>query len=129
MTYRLRRRHRVFVVDEERILAELVAELLCKKGLEAHCFVQSIEALDVSRLSPPDLLVADVEISPLTGIDLAIKVRELAPGCKVLLFSTHAGTNGLLESARSARNDFILLFGPVRLAELLEQIYSAIGEV
>lgn len=127
MTSKLRRRRRVFVVDDEQILAELLAEFLCKKGLEARSF-EPKAALDASRFSPPDLLVANVEISSLMGFDLAIKVREYAPDCKVLLFSTDAGTNSLLESVRGARNDFIFLFSPVRLSELLEQVYSVIED-
>jgi DNA-binding NtrC family response regulator len=128
VTSKLRRRCRVFVIDHEQILAEVLAEFLRKNGLEARSFEQPKEALDASRFSPPDLLVANVEILPLMAFDLAVRVREYAPGCKVLLFATHAGTNSLLESVRRARNDFILLFSPVRLSELLEQIYRTIED-
>lgn len=126
---KLRRRRRVFVVDDEQILAEQLVELLRRKGLDAHFFEWPHEMLDVSRFSPPDLLVADVEIKRANALEFAIKVRECAPSCKVLLFSTHAGTNAMLESVRSAQSDFILLFGPARLTELLEWIFGAIGNI
>ena len=116
---------RIFLADEEYVLASMLANLLREKGWDARAFGDPDAALEAAHSAPPDLLVCDVEISPLSSLEFAKRMRRRSPACKVLLFSTHSGTNSLLESVRSAAKDFILLFGPVHLNELLEQIHLA----
>jgi len=118
---------RIFLADQEYVLASMLAGLLREKGWDARAFGSPYEALDAAHSAPPDLLVCDVEIPPLSSLEFAKRMRHESPRCKVLLFSTHSGTNCLLESIRSAAKDFILLFGPVHLHELLNQIQLAMN--
>jgi DNA-binding NtrC family response regulator len=116
---------RIFLADQEYVLASILADLLREKGWDARAFSGPYEALDAAHGAPPDLLVCDVEIPQISSLEFAKRIRHESPGCKVLLFSTHSGTNSLLESIRTAAKDFILLFGPVHLKELLDQIHLA----
>ena len=70
----------------------------------------------------PDLLISDVVMPQLSGIDLAIRVKEQCPACKVLLFSGQAQTADLLEVARIQGHDFELLAKPIHPADLLARI-------
>jgi CheY-like chemotaxis protein len=54
-----------------------------------------------------------------TGIDLAIRFREINPKCKVLLFSAKAATADLLEIARKQGYEFEVLAKPVHPEDLL----------
>jgi FixJ family two-component response regulator len=67
-------------------------------------------------------LLSDVIMPVLTGIELAIQMRERCPNCKVLLISGHPATVGHLETARANGHDFQALAKPVHPAELLERI-------
>jgi DNA-binding NtrC family response regulator len=58
----------------------------------------------------------------LSGIELAIQVREYCPDCKVLLFSGQAASAGLLETARANGYDFEFLLKPVHPSDLLATI-------
>lgn len=58
----------------------------------------------------------------LSGIELAIQVREHCPNCKVLLFSGQAATSNLLEIAKANGQDFEVLLKPVHPADLLARI-------
>jgi DNA-binding NtrC family response regulator len=58
----------------------------------------------------------------LSGIDLAIQVREHCPECKVLLFSGQAATASVLETARAEGYKFELLLKPVHPSDLLIRI-------
>jgi len=120
---------RIFLADEEYVLASILAGLLCEEGWDARAFGDPDEALKAAHSAPPDLLVCDVEIPHLSSLEFAERMKRRSPGCKVLLFSTHSGTNRLLESVRSAAKDFILLFGPVHLNELIAQIHLAVQQV
>jgi CheY-like chemotaxis protein len=70
----------------------------------------------------PDLLLTDVVMPQLSGIDLAIQTRELYPNCKVLLFSGQPAITGMLEEARASGHNFEVLAKPIHPGELLEKI-------
>ena len=117
------RQPRVFVVDDEDIIATTLAMILrLQGGFYARPFTRPLDALEAARQDPPDLLISDVVMPALSGIDLAIQLREHCPDCKVLLFSGQAATAGLLESARARGYDFELVLKPVHPSELLTKI-------
>ena len=74
----------------------------------------------LSRL--PHLLITDVAMPGMTGIELAIHFRKTQPECKVLLFSGQASTADLLEKARAQGYDFDLLAKPIHPADLLAKL-------
>jgi CheY-like chemotaxis protein len=113
---------RIFVVDDEKMIAETLALILRKSGYSAQFFVNPFEALQMSLSEPPDLLISDVKIPQLSGIDLAIRMREQCPRCRILLISGQAGTADLLEAARKQGHDFQLLSKPIHPSDLLRWI-------
>jgi DNA-binding response OmpR family regulator len=113
---------RVFVVDDESIITTTLGLILRQHGFDAHCFDLPLEALRASREMAPDLLITDVMMPLLSGIELAIQMREHCPDCRVLLFSGQASTSDLLEAARSKGHYFRALTKPVHPAGLLKEI-------
>ena len=87
------KQHRIFVVDDEEIIATSLAMILQKSGFEATSFTHPLKALEASGSESPDLLISDVMMPELNGIDLAIRMKEICPECKVLLFSGQANTH------------------------------------
>lgn len=114
----------VFVVDDEELIASTLRIILQQAGFRARSFIKPLEALKAVRLEAPDLLISDVAMPLLSGIDLAIQVRELCPDCKVLLFSGQASTSHLLEAARENGHDFEVLLKPVHPSKLLTRIQN-----
>jgi len=119
-------RPRVFVVDDETVIANTLGVILRQQGFEAHSFNLPLEALSAAREMAPDLLISDVVMPLLSGIELAIQLRELCPNCKVLLFSGQAATASMLDSARASGHDFEVLAKPVHPADLLKKIRTVI---
>lgn len=119
-------RPRVFVVDDETVIANTLGVILRQQGFEAHSFSLPLEALSAAREMAPDLLISDVVMPLLSGIELAIQLREVCPNCKVLLFSGQAATVSMLEAARASGHDFEVLSKPVHPADLLKKIRSVI---
>jgi CheY-like chemotaxis protein len=115
-------RFRIFVVDDEVIIASTLATILQRNGLDAVSFTDPLEALSAARANPPDLLITDVVMPSLSGIDLAIALTGDLPKCKVLLFSGQAATANLLEVARAKGHDFELLSKPIHPADFLKKI-------
>jgi CheY-like chemotaxis protein len=123
-----RRQPRVFVVDHEQVIASSLATILRQLGFDATSYTEPLKALKAARSGAPDLLISDVVMPVLSGIELAIQLQELCPGCKVLLFSGQAATAGLLETARANGHDFELLLKPVHPKDLLREIQKVTGE-
>jgi CheY-like chemotaxis protein len=80
-------KHRVFVVDEENTIASTLELTLRNRGFDAHSFDDPIAALKAAQSKPPDLLVTDVLMPQMNGVELAIRIRQDCPSYKVLLFS------------------------------------------
>jgi DNA-binding NtrC family response regulator len=118
-------RLRIFVVDDEFIIASSLALILCNKGYDAVSFSGPLDVLKAARSAPPDLLITDVLMPQISGIELAIQIQAQCPHCKVLLFSGQAATAGLLADARAAGHDFEILSKPVHPTDLLRKIKEA----
>jgi CheY-like chemotaxis protein len=112
----------VFVVDDEHVIASTLATILKMNGYSAKSFTSPLEALAAAQSSAPDLLITDVAMPGLTGVDLAIRIKAECPECKILLFSGQASTQDLLEDARRQGHDFQLLQKPVHPLALLKSI-------
>src|SRR5271168_1828917 len=82
----------VLVVDDETVIADSLAAILRQNGFAAVAAYNGRSALEVARVAPPDLLLSDVAMPGMSGIDLAIAICQATPGCKVILFSGHAAT-------------------------------------
>ena len=84
--------------------------------------LESETALIAVEADCPDLIISDVVMPGMSGVNLAILVKERYPDCKVLLFSGNAAMADLLATARGQGHDFELLTKPVHPADLLAKL-------
>jgi DNA-binding response OmpR family regulator len=113
---------RIFIVDDEPVIAFTLAAILRMNGFSARFFTSPVEALAAARLESPDLVISDVAMPGISGVDLAIQMRAQYPRCKILLFSGQAATLDLLEGAHAQGYDFRLLQKPLHPSEFLYEI-------
>jgi CheY-like chemotaxis protein len=81
------KRLRVFVVDDEPVIAFTLATILESSGYTARPFTDPLEALRAAETNCPDYLISDVMMPLLNGIDLGVQFKAIYPQVKVLLFS------------------------------------------
>jgi DNA-binding response OmpR family regulator len=112
----------VLVVDDERVIADTLAAILNQCGFLAMTAYDGPAALEMAALVPPELVITDVVMPGMSGIDLAIQMRETIDDCEVILFSGSATTADLLASARLKGQEFVLLTKPVHPADLLARV-------
>jgi len=113
----------VYVVDDEVVIAKTLEMILNMSGFVAIAFEDPKLALSAASFaSSPDLLIADVVMPQMSGIELAIEFRRSFPRCKVLLFSGQAATSNLLELARKQGHEFEVLAKPIHPADLLAKV-------
>jgi CheY-like chemotaxis protein len=107
------------VVDDESTIADTLTEIFTRSGYSAEAAYDGEEALEKALLKPPELLLTDVVLPGMSGIELAITMKRVFPDLKILLFSGQAATSDLLASAARAGHSFELLNKPVHPADLL----------
>src|SRR5260370_11238180 len=112
----------VLIVDDEPVIADTLSIILSKSGFSTMTAYDGKSALELARAVHPDLLISDVVMPEMTGVELAIAVTETVPRCKILLFSGQAATVDLLEKARHRGHDFTILTKPVHPTDMLRRI-------
>ena len=117
----------IFVVDDEKAIAETLAIILGKSGFVATSFTNPLEALEKAPMKSPGLLLSDVVMPVLSGVDLAVQIKEKCPNCKILLFSGQAETTDLLTAARKQGHNFPLVAKPIHPAHLILRIRELIS--
>src|ERR1700761_5987578 len=115
---------RVLVADDERVIADTLAIILNQSGFEAKAVYSGEKAVETAAEWKPEMLISDVIMTDLNGIDAAIKIRSLLPSCKILLFSGQAATADLLDRARTQGHEFEILAKPVHPQDLLARLRS-----
>ncbi len=115
---------RILVVDDEHCIADTLTAILRNFGYDATARYDAQSALEECDSRAPDLVISDVIMPGLNGIDMAIRIRQKFTDCKILLFSGVAGSFDLLAETRLTGHDFELLTKPVQPAELLRKVES-----
>ena len=112
----------VFVVDDRSAIAESLAMVLTQEGFRAMAFDDPTIALSAASIKGPSVLISDVIMPRMTGIELAIRVRNAHPKCRVLLYSGQIHTADLLEQVKTDGHEFEILAKPVHPTQLLERL-------
>jgi DNA-binding response OmpR family regulator len=115
----------IFVVDDDRLISSTTAAILQLNGYEARSFTNPLAALEAARTVRPDLVIADVIMPRLSGLDLAVRLKEQCPTCKVMLLSGQDETGDLLEATRKKGHHFQVLAKPIHPDQLLARIRDA----
>ena len=113
---------RVLVVDDEVVIADTITKILGLNGYAATAAYDGDTALKSALLKPPHLLLTDVILPGMNGIELAQTVKRVFPDCKILLFSGQASTVDLLATAHQRGDRFTLLSKPIPPEQLLAMV-------
>lgn len=117
------RKPRVLVVDDEQLIADTLSTILSRAGYDARTAYCGEKAIEAALSFEPDLLISDVMMPDITGIEAAIKICIVRPSCKVLFFSGQAASIDLLEEINLQDHKFEMLLKPVRPADLLARLH------
>jgi DNA-binding NtrC family response regulator len=113
---------RIFVVDDERIIADSLATILNNSGYQACAFYDPESALLACEVGKPECIITDVVMPGMSGVDLAVEIKDRFPACRVLLFSGQAATSDLLARVRGRGLDFDVLPKPVHPRDQLARL-------
>lgn len=118
---------KVLIADDEQVIADTLAAILNQGGFEARAVYTSATALEVARGFEPDLLVSDVIMSGVDGIEAAIRIKALLPDIRVFLLSGQTATAELLERRNAAGHGFEILTKPLHPRELISRLRECLA--
>src|SRR3954451_17915858 len=113
---------RVLVVDDEFIIASTWSQILRMSGFETEMATSGHEAIRIARQRRPDVLLSDVLLPGINGIETAAEILKFHPGCRVILISGHAETARSLADDYPGKPDFEILRKPIHPLILLDRI-------
>jgi len=112
--------YKILVVDDNAPLANTTAAVLGSAGYECRALHSGAAAIEVASEFVPDLVMSDVMMPDVNGVQVCMRIREQLPYCAILLFSGDVYQARLL--MEQAEVNFPLLPKPIAPADLFRQI-------
>lgn len=117
-------KRRVLIVDDEQMIADTLAQILNASGFEAKAIFSGELAVSAAQEFRPEILLTDVIMRGISGIDVGVAIAKLLPGCRVILFSGQASTADLLDRAGAQGYRFEIIAKPIHPRDLLKVLNS-----
>jgi CheY-like chemotaxis protein len=112
----------VLIVDDEQTIADTLAVILSRSGFSVRTAYDGKAAFEIAKQDPPTLVISDVVMPEMTGVELAIALKHKIPECRILLFSGQAATADLLDRARAEGHDFAIVSKPIHPKDLIRKV-------
>ena len=113
---------RILVVDDEKVIADTIVQILNRNGFIAEAAYGGEEAIEKATRHCPDLVLSDVLMPQVDGVEAAIAIRKLCPDTRIILFSGQAATVEILARARERGHTFELLPKPIHPTQLIKHL-------
>ena len=97
----------VLVVDDEPVLAELVAMALRYEGWTVSTSGDGASAIASARKEPPDVVVLDVMLPDMSGLDVLRKLRDQIPGLPLLLLTAKDAVEDRIAGLTAGGDDYV----------------------
>lgn len=114
---------RVLVVDDETDLAESCAYFLERAGYQARCAASAPEALELLQREPFGVVVSDVRMPRMNGMELLAAIRERDPDIEVLLITGYPDLQMAVSAIKQGAFDY--LAKPYAEQDLIERVGKA----
>ncbi|GJM44877.1 MAG: diguanylate cyclase response regulator [Gemmatimonadota bacterium] len=98
---------RILVVDDEESLRLIVSEVLLEEGHEVATAASAEEALRTFREQPFDIVITDIVMGGLSGLDLLDEVRRIDADTVVIIMTSHASVESTTRALRAGAYDFL----------------------
>lgn len=99
---------KILVVDDERSMRELLELVLKREGYAVHTAENGTRALEFVRQNVYDLLISDVKMPDINGIDLLERVREISPETMVIMITAFATVDTARRAFKLGAEDFVI---------------------
>ncbi len=114
---------RVLLVDDELEFIETLGERLASRGFEADCVTSGSAAMDQINQKAYDVVITDLMMPQMNGLQLFSEIRKLAPTVSVIMLTGLAEIESAIDGIKAGLFDYLVK--PVNFDELIEKITMA----
>lgn len=100
-------KHRILIVDDESIVRDFISEVLLRMGYAPLAVEDGEKALDYLRRSEFDIVITDMKMPGISGIDLLKKTLELWPDCRVIIITAFGTIEQAVGAMKMGAHDYI----------------------
>ncbi|MCM3554248.1 response regulator transcription factor [Janibacter melonis] len=111
---------RVLLAEDDTAIADPLTRALRREGYDVDAFVDGREALDAVVASGPDLLILDLGLPTLDGLEVCRRVRAIGSAVPVLILTARADEVDTVVGLDAGADDYVTK--PFRLAELMARV-------
>ncbi|MFN0250747.1 MAG: HD domain-containing phosphohydrolase [Kofleriaceae bacterium] len=115
---------RILVVDDERVIREILAEFLSLEGFSVHTVEDGEKALTELRLRPYDLLITDLKMPRLSGLQLLERIEAERLGVLTVLMTGFGTVETAIEAMKKGAYDYLLK--PFKVEEVIHVVERAL---
>ncbi len=117
---------RILVVDDEKNIVSSLQQILTDEGYDTHCAHDGLDALDMVQADPPDLVILDIWIPGMDGIEVLKTLKSYYPDVEVLVMSGHGTIDTAVKATKLGASDFIEK--PFSLNHIVQSVGRALRE-
>jgi DNA-binding NtrC family response regulator len=126
MTDQTPKPHRLLVIDDESIVGKRLSQIFTKMGFVVAAHVDPLQALAAAEQEPFDVVVTDLKMQGVDGIEVLRRIKKGNPATRVIIITGYAEMDTADTAFREGVFDFIPK--PFRLDEIKEAILRAVAE-
>jgi two-component system, NtrC family, response regulator PilR len=124
MNHQLEPPTKILVVDDEQSMRETLEIMLQKEGYEVRCAASGGEALEAIQREPFDLVITDIRMKPMSGLDVLKHCKAIAPNLIVIIISAFASAELAVAAMNEGAYDY--LPKPFKIDEMRTVIANAL---
>ncbi len=117
----------ILILDDEPIVAKRLKPALEKKGYQVESFTESSKALERIKKEKFDIVITDLKMEGISGMEFLEEVRRLWPDTAVIVITGFATMETAKESFKKGVFDF--LAKPFKLGEIIEIVGKAVEHI
>lgn len=117
----------IVVVDDESIVLSLIRDALEEDEYQLETALSAEEALKIIESKKIDLIISDIRMPRINGIQLVKQARELYPEVGVIFMTGYANLNSAKDAIKQGASDYILK--PFELSEIRQAVSKAVEQI
>lgn len=114
--------NRILIVDDEEIMCKFLAETLHRKHMDVSIVSSGTEGLKILEKSSFDMVITDMKMPGITGIDLLRKIKELYPSTLVVVITGFGSIENAVEAMRLGAFHYLIKpFSPETIETMIDK--------
>lgn len=117
---------KIFVIDDEANIRQTIKEALEEERFSVQCYASPLDALKEIRTERPALVITDLVMPEMDGLEVVQKVKAINPEINLVLITAYASLDTAIGAIRAGANDYLVK--PFKIEELLKTVQKALSQ-